>query len=92
MPGEIRTIDAKSRLVLPKSFANATVIVDQVSETEIRVRRAKVIAEDELHFSEESAVTLTDCDRDRFLELLAQPPKPTPALKAAVARQRALRG
>ena len=37
---ETRTTDAKARLVLPKSFANATVIVEQVSETEVRVRRA----------------------------------------------------
>ncbi len=32
MPREIRTTDAEARLVLPKSFANATVVVEQVSE------------------------------------------------------------
>jgi len=48
MPTETRSVDSKARLVLPKSFANATVIVEQVSETEVRVRRARVVAEDDL--------------------------------------------
>ena len=89
---ETRTTDAKGRLVLPKAFANATVIVEQVSENEVRVRRAKVIAEDELPFTEERAAPLSDRDRDRFLDLLANPPAPTPALKAAAARHKARRG
>ena len=42
---ETRTIHAKARLVLPKSFANATVIMEQVSETEIRVRRTNAVTE-----------------------------------------------
>ncbi|MFO0956432.1 MAG: DUF1778 domain-containing protein [Isosphaeraceae bacterium] len=92
MRTEIRTTDAKARLVLPKAFANATVIVEQVSEAEIRVRRAKVVAEDDLPFAEETAVPLSDRDRDRFLELLANPPAPTPALKVAAARHKARRG
>jgi len=29
---ETRTTDAKARLVLPKSFANSTVVMEQVSE------------------------------------------------------------
>lgn len=92
MHTETRTTDAKARLVLPKAFANATVIVEQVSETEVRVRRAKVVAEDELPYAEESAAPLSDRDRDRFLDMLANPPAPTPALKAAAARHKARRG
>ena len=92
MVSETRTTDAKARLVLPKSFANTTVIIDQVSETEIRVRRARVIAEDELPFAEESASVLSDRDRDHFLELLANPPSPNPALKRAADRHKARRG
>jgi uncharacterized protein (DUF1778 family) len=76
--------------VLPKAFA--TVIVEHVSETELRVRRAKVIAKDELPFAEETAPALSDRDRDCFLELLANPPAPTPALKKAAARHRARHG
>lgn len=92
MHSETRTTDAKGRLVLPKAFANATVIIEQVSETELRVRRAKVIAEDELAFAEESAVALSDRDRDRFLSLIAKPPAATPALKKAASRHKARRG
>lgn len=92
MQSETRTTDAKARLVLPKSFANATVIVEQLSETEVRVRRAKVVAEDDLPFTEEAATPLSDRDRDHFLNLLATPPAPPPALKAAAARHKARRG
>ena len=89
---ETRTTDAKARLVLPKSFANATVVIEQVSETEIRVRRAKVVPEDEMPFREESASPLSDRDRDRFLSLLANPRAPAPALKKAAARHKTRRG
>jgi hypothetical protein len=88
MHPETRTTDAKARLVLPKSFANATVIVEQISETELRVRRAKVIAEDELPFAEERVSALSDRDRDLFLELLSNPPAPTPALQKAAKSQK----
>lgn len=92
MHTETRTTDAKARLILPKSFANATVIVEQVSETELRIRRAKVIAEDELPYSEESGLALSDRDRDRFLELLSGPPAANPPLKKAAARHKGRRG
>jgi Protein of unknown function (DUF1778). len=92
MQAETRTTDSKARLVLPKAFANATVIIEQVSETELRVRRARVIAEDELAFPEESVAPLSDRDRDRFLLLIENPPAPTPALKKAASRHKARRG
>lgn len=92
MHTETKTTDAKARLVLPKAFANATVIIEQVSDTELRVRRAKVIAEDELAFAEESVVPLSNRDRDRFLSLIANPPAPTPALQQAASRRKSRRG
>lgn len=76
---------------MPKAFANATVIIEQVSDAGLRVRRAKVIAEDELVFAEESA-PLSDRDRDRFLSLIANPPAPTPALEKAASRRNGRRG
>jgi hypothetical protein len=87
---ETRSTDAKGRVSLPKGFANATVIVEQVSETEVRIRKAVVIPEDEVRFYEETAAPLSDRDRDRFLELLDNPPAPNQALKRA-ARKRATR-
>jgi len=92
MHTETRTTDSKGRLILPKSFANATVIIEQLNETEIRVRRAKVVPEDELPFAEETRIALSDRDRDRFLDLLAKPPAPNAALKAAFSRHKARRG
>jgi len=81
MPTEIRTTDSRGRSVLPKSFANATVMVEQESETEVRIRRAKLVAEGELPFPEEMATPLSD--RDLFLALLENPPSATMALKVA---------
>lgn len=92
MQTETRTTDSKARLVLPRTFANVTVIIEQISETELRVRRAKVVAEDDLAFAEESATPLSDRDRDRFLALIENPPVPTKALKIAASRPRARRG
>ena len=69
MLAETRTTDAKARLVLPKSFANSTVIVEQVSETEIRVRRATAVSENDLPYAGESSTPLSDRDRDRFCSL-----------------------
>jgi len=80
---ETRSTDAKGRVSLPKGFANATVVIEQMSETEVRIRKAVVIPEDELRFYEETAAPLSDDDRDRFLELLDHPPGPNAALKRA---------
>ena len=85
MDAETRTTDSKGRVSLPKAFANSTVIIEQVSETELRVRKARVVPEDDLRFSEESPLVLSDRDRDRFLEALEHPPEPNAALlRAAV--------
>ena len=95
MHTEAQTTDAKARLVLPEGFANVTVIIEQISDTELRVRHAKVIPKKELEdmpFDEELPQLLSDRDRDHFLELLANPPAATPELIAAAARHQARRG
>jgi len=86
MKTETRTTDTKARVTLPRAFANSTVIIEHVSETELRVRKARVIPEDEIRFREESPLVLSDRDRDRFLELLDNTPKPNAALRKAAAR------
>ncbi len=86
MKTETRTTDTKGRVTLPKSFANSTIIIEHVSETELRIRRARVIPEDEIRFREESPLVLSDRDRDRFLDVLDNPPKPNSALRKAAAR------
>lgn len=83
MDMETRSTDAKGRVSLPKAFANATVIIEQVSDTEVRIRKAVVIPEDEVRFYEETATPLSDRDRDRFLDLLDNPPRANETLKRA---------
>jgi hypothetical protein len=83
---ETRSTDAKGRICLPKAFANSTVIIDQLSATELRIRKAVVIPQDEVRFAEESVSPLSDRDRDRFIKLLDHPPKANAALRRAAAR------
>ena len=79
---ETRTADAKARITLPKSFAGSTVIVEQVSETEVRIRKARVVAEDDFPFTKmkKETIRLSPADRDRFLAALENPPEPNAAL------------
>jgi uncharacterized protein (DUF1778 family) len=83
---ETRTTDAKGRISLPKAFANATVLIDRISDTELRIRKAVVIHENEIRFYEETVRPLCDRDRGRFLNLLEAPPKANAALKRAARR------
>jgi uncharacterized protein (DUF1778 family) len=76
-------------LSLPQSFANATVLIEEISDTELRIRKAQVIPEDEIRFAEEVSTALSDRDRDLFLSLLDHPPPPTPALKKAARKHKA---
>lgn len=92
MATETRTADHKARVTLPKSFANATVLIEHVSDTEVRIRKARVIPEDELPFAEEQALPLSDRDRDVFLAALNQPPKANRAFRRAAARYKKRNG
>lgn len=85
-----QTTDEKARINLPKNFANSTVLVEQVSETELRIRKARVIAEDELPFVEEAIAPLSDRDRDVFLALLDSPPPPNDALRRLLTSENGL--
>jgi len=76
-----RTTDQKARVSLPRAFANSTVIIDQISDTEVRIRKARVIPEEEVRFLEESRPPLSDRDREVFLKLLDKPPRASKALR-----------
>ncbi len=81
MKTDTRATDAKGRVSLPKAFANATVVIEQVSETELRIRKARVIPEDELPFVEQAAINLPARQHRRFLAALEDPPGPNAALR-----------
>jgi hypothetical protein len=86
MSAIVRIADSKGRVSLP-GFANATVVIEAVSDNEYRVRRAKVIPEDELHFPEEELpLILSERDARQFLGSLENPPKPNTAARRAAKR------
>ncbi len=87
-----KSTDSKGRVSLPKAFANTTVIIEQVSESELRIRKARVIPEDEIRFSEESPIILSDEERKRFLRALDHPPEPQAALQRLMAGKAKKRG
>lgn len=82
----IRIADSKGRVILP-GFANATVIIEAVSDTEYRIRKARVIPEDELRFPEDAMpIQLTEREGKLVLDMIENPPKPNAALKRAAKR------
>jgi uncharacterized protein (DUF1778 family) len=84
----IRIADSKGRVILP-GFANATVIVEAVSDTEYRIRKARVIPVDELRFPEdEMPIKLSTRDAKKVVDLLENPPKPNAAARRAAKRFR----
>ena len=85
-----RYTDQEGRLILPSRFANAEVLVEEVSDTELRIRIAATEPDEVDSFSEEQRPLLADEDRDFLLNLLSAPPKANPALKKAAADHRRL--
>jgi hypothetical protein len=87
-----RFTDKKGRLILPARFANSAVLIEEVSETELRIRKAVILPEDEVPFTEEQRSPLSDEDRDFLLSLLAAPPKANADLKKAARERRRRHG
>jgi hypothetical protein len=92
MSSTVRNADSKGRIVFP-GWANATVIIEAVGVNEFRVRKAKVIPEDDLHFPEEDGpVKLSRRDAAKFLGTIQNPPKPNQTLRKAARRFKAKHG
>jgi hypothetical protein len=82
----IRTADGKGRVALP-GFANATLVIERVNDSEYRVRKAQVIPEDELRFHEETfPLKLSAKDADHVADALEAPPVPNRAARRAAKR------
>ena len=84
--------DAEARVVLPASFANATLVMEQLGDNELRIRKADAGHQNETQFAEERTIFLSNRDRDRFLELIENPPEPNAALRRAMAAHRRQHG
>lgn len=89
---ETRTVDARARVTLLPGFAKATVILEQVSESEVRIRRTSGHPDESAEFAEETVTTLSDRDRDRFLRLLETPSPPNASLRKAMSKRRRYHG
>ena len=92
MANDIRTTDKKARLTLPRAFAESTVILEQVSETELRIRKVVAVPADQIRFYEESVPPLSDRDRDLFLAMLDNPPPPNKAFRKAASKYKQRHG
>jgi bifunctional DNA-binding transcriptional regulator/antitoxin component of YhaV-PrlF toxin-antitoxin module len=82
---ELRETDDKGRVTLPKGFANATLLIERVSDVELVIRKAKVVplspgGSDE-PFLEEQPILLSPEEQMAFFEALMNPPGPNEALK-----------
>ena len=85
---EVRTVDARGSVLLPAEFAGATVTVERVSDTEVRIRKAGEVAGDESPVTDDRLLPLSDRDRDLVLDMMDNPPEPSPAFLAAAERYR----
>ena len=81
MATETRTTDSKGRVTLPKGFADATVIIEQVSENEVIIRKARVIPEDQARHIEDYIPPLSERDWQILMESMDKPPRAIPALR-----------
>jgi uncharacterized protein (DUF1778 family) len=87
-----RFTDKKARLILPARFASSAVLIEEVSETELRIRKAVILPEDKMPFTEVQRPALSDEDRDFLLALLSAPPKANATLKKAAKEYRRRHG
>ncbi len=83
---ELRETDGKGRVTLPRGYANATLLIEVVSDVELRIRKAKVVplaagSETEPRFDEEEPLVLSGEEMAHFLAALDRPPQANAALK-----------
>ena len=89
-----RTTDEKARVSLPKRFAETKVLIEEVSDSELRIRIAGVSTKasgGNIGFVEETERQLSPAATKRLIELLENPPPPTPALKRAIKEYKQIR-
>jgi hypothetical protein len=82
---ELRETDDKGRVTLPRGFANSTLLIEQVSDVELVIRKAKVVpltpGDGEEPFLEERPIILSPEAQKLFFEALMTPSEPNDALK-----------
>lgn len=85
---EFQTADSLARVTLPATFADAGVIVEVLSASEVLIRKASEPGDELASLPENSITILSDSDRDRFLTMLESPPAANAALRGAMEKHR----
>ena len=67
---ETRSTDAKGCISLPKAFANATVIIEQVNENEIPDSQGACDPGGQAGFAEEAPIVVSNRDSEQFFQAL----------------------
>lgn len=88
MPLLNQTADRVGRVCLPASFANAPVVIEVVSATEVHIQLAQGATEDQTTFTEDTPTVLNDEERERFLALLDSPSAANAALRELARKYR----
>lgn len=80
---EIRESDSKGRITLPRGFANATLLLEQVSDVEVIIRKAKLVPlqPGQQADSDLGVIRLTADEFDSFVAALDNPPAPNDRLR-----------
>ena len=81
-------------LTLPVELAGARIIIERVGPTELRLRVAGAVAEENPpdDADDDQLKPLSDRDRDLLLDLMENPPEPSPALIKAIQMHKARHG
>lgn len=85
---EFQTADSHARVMLPAAFADAGVIVEVLSASEVIIRKAREPGDELAALPENNITILSDSDRDRFLAMLESPPAANVALRRAMEKHR----
>lgn len=90
------TVDASGRvmLTLPAEFAGARLTVERIGSAELRLRIVGAVAEETspAEADDDRLKPLSDRDRDFLLDLMENPPEPSPALIKAMQMHKARHG
>lgn len=85
---QMQTADALARVTLPAEFAETRVVVEMLSASEVRIRKADERDDELAALPENCVTTLSDRDRDRFLELVESRHAGHVALRKAMSKHR----
>lgn len=82
---EVRESDADGRVTLPRDFASATLLLEQVSDVELVIRKTAPSQPVRRTDAELGVIRLSADEFDAFVAALDHPPAPTDHLRRLMA-------